>query len=226
VFVGGSAACGLAPNETVLIVMRGFQAIGAAMLFATSPAILIGAFPPHRRGQVLACRARSPTSGSPRAPCSAGLLAKNFGWPAIFFINVPIGLGAIILGLLFIKTDRGIGKAERFDFAGAVTFLVALVALTLALDRGSSWGWSSAPTLGLLALAVVLLAGFIVLERRTADPMLDLTLFASRTFSASTAAAALNYVAIYTVVFLMPFYLENGRDCRWTRRACCSACSR
>jgi EmrB/QacA subfamily drug resistance transporter len=211
VFVAGSALCGLAPNETVLIAMRAVQAIGAAMLFATSPAILIGAFPPHRRGQVLGLQGTFTYLGLTAGPVLGGLLAKNFGWPAIFFINVPIGLFAIILGLLFIKKDRGVGAAEKFDFPGAATFLVALVALTLALDRGSTWGWLSVPTLGLLAVAVVFLAGFLAIERRASDPMLDLSLFANRTFSASTAAAALNYVAIYTVVFLMPFYLESGR---------------
>ena len=211
VFVSGSMLCGLAPNEAVLIAMRGFQALGAAMLFACSPAILIGAFPPHRRGQVLGLQGTFTYLGLTAGPVLGGLLAKNFGWPAIFYINVPIGLAAIVLSWRFVSKDSGIGDAERFDFPGAATFLVSLVALTLALDQGSGWGWLSAATLGLLVVSVIGMGVFIAIERRSPSPMLDLSLFGDRTFSASTAAAMLNYVAIYTVVFLMPFYLESGR---------------
>jgi EmrB/QacA subfamily drug resistance transporter len=211
VFVTGSALCGFAPDERVLIAMRGFQALGAAMVFACSPAILIGAFPPQRRGQVLGLQGTFTYLGLTAGPVLGGLLTKHFGWPAIFFINVPIGLLAIVLSWRFIQQDSGIGNSETFDVPGAATFLVGLVALTLALDQGSAWGWLSIPTLGLLAVAAALLGAFLVLETRMKNPMLDLSLFRNRTFASSTTTALLNYVAIYTVVFLMPFYLENGR---------------
>jgi EmrB/QacA subfamily drug resistance transporter len=181
------------------------------MVFACSPAILIGAFPPQRRGQVLGLQGTFTYLGLTAGPVLGGLLTKHFGWPAIFFINVPIGLLAIVLSWRFIQQDSGIGNSETFDVPGAATFLVGLVALTLALDQGSAWGWLSIPTLGLLAVAAALLVAFLVLETRMRNPMLDLSLFLNRTFASSTTTALLNYVAIYTVVFLMPFYLENGR---------------
>lgn len=210
VFVLGSALCGLAPSERVLIATRGFQALGAAMIFACSPAILISAFPPHRRGQVLGLQGTFTYLGLTVGPVLGGVLVKHFGWPSIFFINVPIGLLAILLSLVFIKRDSGIGSAERFDIPGAATFLIGLVALTLALDQGSAWGWASLPTIALLAVAAAFLVIFVLLESRVRNPMLDLSLFLSRTFTASTTTALLNYIAIYTVVFLMPFYLQNG----------------
>ena len=214
VFVVGSVLCGFAPNEGVLIVTRGVQALGAAMIFACSPAILIGAFPPQRRGQVLGLLATFTYLGLTVGPVLGGLLTKNFGWPAIFFINVPIGLLAIALSWRFIMPDRGVGGTETFDNLGAATFLFALVALALALDQGSAWGWLSIPTIGLLVAAGLLFVAFFVIETRTKDPMLDLSLFGDRTFASSTAAALLNYIAIYTVVVLMPFYLQAGRGIR------------
>ncbi len=213
-FVTGSALCGFAPDERVLVAMRGFQALGAAMVFACSPAILIGAFPPQRRGQVLGLQGTFTYLGLTVGPILGGFLAKNFGWPAIFFINVPIGLLAIGMSWRFIQRDAGVSGGETFDIPGAATFLIGLVALALALNQGSAWGWLSIPVLGLLGVAVASLVAFFVLEMRTTNPMLDLSLFLNRTFAASTAAALLNYVAIYTVVFLMPFYLENGRGMR------------
>lgn len=210
-FVVGSALCGLAPNEYVLVACRGFQALGAAMLFAAAPAILTTNFPPQRRGQVLGLQGTFTYLGLTVGPPLGAVLADKFGWPAVFYINVPIGLVAIFLSWRFIPKDAGAGDGEHFDFPGAATFLVGLVALVLALNNGSEWGWTSAPVLGLLAVAVAMLAAFIAIERRRTSPLMDLTLFGNRTFSVSSVTALLNYVGVYTVVFLMPSYLEQGR---------------
>jgi MFS family permease len=92
-----------------------------------------------------------------------------------------------------------------------VLFTAGLVMLLFALNQGATWGWGSPWTLALLAAALVVLTVFVVIERRSASPMLDLSLFRSRTFSASTASATLNYICVYSLLFLMPFYLEHGR---------------
>lgn len=210
-FVAGSLMCAFARDVTLLSAFRGVQAIGAAMLFANSAAILTACFPPHRRGRALGLLATLTYLGLTVGPPLGGLLASRFGWPAIFFVNVPIGLAAVAMSWRFIPASEAGGARERFDWAGAAVFLVGLVTLMLGLNQGHAWGWGSPATLGTLGFAAVALTAFVAIERRGASPMLDLSLFADATFSAATASALLNYVSVYTVVFIMPFYLIQGR---------------
>ena len=181
------------------------------MLLANSPAILTHSFPGSQRGQALGLQATMTYLGLTTGPALGGWLATKFSWRAVFYINVPVGLLALALSWIFIPLDTGSSQAERFDPAGAVVFLAGLVALLLGLNQGAEWGWTSAPILGLIAAAVVLLVIFVFLELRNPSPMLDLRLFGSRVFSAATTSAVLNYVALYSVLFLMPFYLIQGR---------------
>lgn len=211
VFAAASLVCGLAPNEWWLVGARGIQAIGAAMLFANSPAILTGAFPPHVRGRVLGLQATMTYLGLTVGPPLGGWLAQAFTWRAVFYINLPIGLAAVFAGWRYIEADHGSGHGERFDIPGAVAFATGLVTLMLALNQGEAWGWGSPLTMGMLAVAAGALAAFIAIQRRASYPMLDLSLFRGQAFSASTLSALLNYVAVYSIVFLMPFYLIDGR---------------
>jgi EmrB/QacA subfamily drug resistance transporter len=212
VFVISSALCGLAPIVEAVIVFRALQALGGAMLLANSPAILIKNFPPTQRGQALGMQATMTYLGLTVGPSLGGWLTSQFGWRAVFYINVPVGLLALWLSLRFIPRDEESAQAaERFDLAGAFTFMAGLVALLLGLNQGEEWGWTSAPILALLAVSVGLLGVFIAIERRVANPTLDLSLFRVRLFSASAASAVFNYVCLYSVLFLLPFYLIQGR---------------
>jgi EmrB/QacA subfamily drug resistance transporter len=210
-FVVGSALCGLAPGAGALIGLRAVQAIGAAMLFSSSPAILTLSFPAEQRGKVLGAQGTMTYLGLMTGPALGGWLAKAFGWRWIFYINVPVGLAALALGALSIHSDSGETTSERFDLAGAALFTSGLVALLVALNQGHAWGWLSAPVLLLGLAALIALASFIVLERRRDAPMLDLSLFRSRIFSAATVSALLNYVCVYSILFLLPFLLIQGR---------------
>src|SRR5437763_1383445 len=212
VFVLGSALCGLAPTAGALIACRALQAVGAAMLFANSPAILTRNFPPAQRGQALGLRATLTYLGQMVGPFLGGWLAVQFSWRAVFYINVPVGLLALLLSLRFIPRDAPVDHAEQFDLAGALTFMVGLVALLLGLNQGHALGWVSPPILALLALAGLVLATFVVVERRVPYPMLDLGLFRRRLFSAAAASAVLNFLCVYGILFLLPFYLIQGRD--------------
>jgi EmrB/QacA subfamily drug resistance transporter len=211
VFVGSSALCGLAPSVETLVAFRGVQALGAAMLFANGPAILTTNFPASQRGQALGLQATMTYLGLTVGPALGGFLADLLGWRSVFYINVPVGILAVTLSALFIPRDQPAERRGRFDVAGALVFLLGLVALLLSLNQGHNWGWTSIPILGLFAGAVVFVVIFVAIERRVTSPMLDLRLFASRIFSASTASAVLNYVCLYSVAFLMPFYLIQGR---------------
>ncbi len=211
VFLLGSALCGLAPSVGFLIGARGAQALGAAMLFANSPAILTKSFPAEMRGRALGLQATMTYLGLTIGPSMGGWLTTALGWRSVFYINLPVGLLALAMALRFVPRDEGSGAAEAFDLRGAVTFTAGLVALLLALNQGHAWGWTAPATLALLAASVVLLIAFVSLERRVAAPMVDLSLFRRRTFSAAAASALLNYVCVYTLLFLMPFYLLQAR---------------
>lgn len=210
-FVLSSALCGLAPGVHALIAFRALQAVGAAMLFANSPAILTKSFPPERRGRVLGLQAMMTYLGLTIGPSLGGWLTQHFGWRAVFYINVPVGLLAVGLSLRFVPRDVPAAGGEPFDWTGAVLFLSGLVALLLGLNQGHAWGWSSPGILVLLAAAAVLLGVFLRVERRGRAPMLDLSLFRHPTFSAATTSALLNYICLYSLLFLLPFYLLQGR---------------
>lgn len=211
IFIISSALCGGAPSIGALITFRGIQAIGAAMLAANSPAILTTNFPASQRGQALGLQATMTYLGLTVAPSLGGWLTDLISWRAVFYINVPVGLLAFILAWLFIPQDKDSGSRERFDIPGALLFLVGLVSLLLALNQGYSWGWSSPPIIGLLVFSVIFLTSFVYIEKKSSSPVLDLKLFRNKVFSAATASSILNYIAVFSILILLPFYLLQGR---------------
>jgi EmrB/QacA subfamily drug resistance transporter len=210
-FVVGSALCGLAGSAHALVGLRAVQALGAAMLMATAPAILTRSFPAAQRGRALGAQGTFTYLGLTVGPSLGGWLAGVFGWRSVFYINIPIGLLAITLALRSVVDDRVARRTERFDFVGAALFTTGLVALLVALNQGHAWGWSSPAVVALVAAAALLLAVFVRVEVRESSPMLDLSLFRSRVFSAAVASALLNYACVYAVLFVLPFLLIEGR---------------
>jgi EmrB/QacA subfamily drug resistance transporter len=212
IFIVSSAVCGLAPSVFSLIIARGVQALGAAMLSANSPAILTKSFPSSQRGQALGMQATMTYLGLTVGPSLGGWLAQAFGWRSVFLINIPVGLAAMALSYRFIPRDSHARSADPFDFPGAIVFTGGLTALLLGLNRGHDWGWTSPMILALFGVSILLIGLFLLIETRTAHPMLDLSLFQSWTFSSSVSAAVLNYICVFSVTFLMPFYLISGRN--------------
>ena len=210
IFIVFSALCGLAGSLPMLILFRGFQAVGAAMLQANSPAILTGSFPVRQRGQALGLQATMTYLGLTVGPSLGGWLAGELGWRSIFFINLPVGLLALILTIRFIPAGHGNAQTQRFDFAGAGVFLFGLALLLFGLNQGYTLGWDSWIIRLSLLSAGILLVGFVLIEQRSKHPMLDFHLFSNYTFSISTISAVINYIGVYTIVFLMPFYLIQG----------------
>lgn len=211
VFVVGSVLCGLAPSVAALVATRAVQGVGAAMLFANAPAILTRAFPATQRGRVLGAQGTMTYLGLTAGPSLGGWLASAYGWRSVFFINLPIGAATLALAWWAVEDDRPHGAGEPFDFVGATTFAAGLVALLVALNQGHAWGWSAPATAALLVAAALLLGAFVVVERRHASPMLDLSLFGSRVFASTTVSALLNYACVYAVLFVVPFLLIQGR---------------
>ncbi len=212
IFITSSVFCGLSPSVYALIAARGLQALGAAMLSANSPAILTKSFPSSQRGQALGMQATMTYLGLTVGPALGGWLTDLYNWRAVFFINVPVGLLALFLSLRFIQRDTPEKITERFDWPGALTLMGGLITLLVALNQGHNWGWLSPITLALLTISIFLLGIFIAIEKRTLAPMLDLTLFRNRLFSTSISSAVINYICVYSILFLMPFYLIQGRE--------------
>ena len=211
VFVAGSALCGLARSATLLIGLRALQALGASMLMATGPAILTRSFPMSMRGRALGALGTFTYLGLTVGPSFGGWLAGAYGWPSVFYINVPVGIVASLLAIRSVADDRAERREETFDFVGAGLFTTGLVALLVALNQGHAWGWVSPLTVGLIVVSAALLVAFVRVELNREHPMLDLTLFRGRVFSAAAASALLNYACVYSVLFVLPFLLIQGR---------------
>lgn len=212
VFLPASILCGISPSVGMLIAARVLQGIGAAIVVSTAPAILIGSVPPSRMGRALGLQAAMTSIGLALGPSLGGWLTDQWGWRTIFFMNVPLGVTAFAIGLRHIPEEkRQPSPEETFDRVGAFLFLGAFLALQVALSRGNDWGWLSAPTLGVFAGSAVF--GFLFLRQETnaKSPMLHLALFRSRLFSFSVGSALVNYLCMASVLFLVPFYLIQGR---------------
>jgi len=212
VFLAGSVSCAAARGIEMLIAFRALQSLGAAMIVSNSPAILTATFPPDRRGLALGAQATMTYLGLTLGPSLGGWLADQYGWRAIFLINLPIGAAALLASWRVIPPDPPrTGRSEPFDLAGAGLFLAALVSLLVGLNKAHDWGWASPGSLLLFASGAAAAAAFITVERRKPHAMLDLSLFGNRTFSSAVGSSVLNYVAVSSIIFLLPFYLIPGR---------------
>ena len=211
IFIAGSALCGLAPTVATLIAARALQALGAAMLFSNSIAILVGAFGTRERGRALGAVSVFTYSGLTAGPPLAGFVTDAVGWRGIFTLSFVLGLACFAICWRALPTDHELRARGTFDLTGTVLLTAAVSTFLITLQEATSWGVTSALTLGGLAASVVLVIAFVSVERSTPSPILDLGLFRTRAFSAATIASAANYVSVAAVYVLMPFYLIHGR---------------
>lgn len=211
VFTLGSFLCGTANSITLLVLYRVLQAVGAGMLMSIGPAIVTDVTPPTERGKYLGVTAVSVSIALSTGPVLGGFLTSHFGWPSIFLINVPIGLIAMLLAKLVLPNTGGHGS-QPFDIIGAATFFVALGAILLPLSYAEKTGWGNPFIIGSLILGIILMIIFIFIEQKNKYPMMDLSLFRNRLFSMANLSALLNYIAMFSTVLLMPFYLQQLRQ--------------
>jgi len=211
IFILSSGLCGAAWSPTWLVIFRGLQAFGGAMLASNSPAIVTGNFPAEQRGRAFGLISTMTYLGLTVGPSLGGWLTHVLGWRTVFYINVPVGALAFILSMVFIPKDSPSESHQKFDLPGAMAFLAGLTLLMLGLNKGADWGWSSFFVLGPLVGAAILALIFILIEQHSPAPMLDLSLFRIPLFSASAANAVLNYICVFSITFLMPFYLIQGQ---------------
>jgi DHA2 family methylenomycin A resistance protein-like MFS transporter len=209
IFLIGSALCGFAPTLGWLLVGRVVQGVGAAALLPGSLAVLVAAFPdPRQRAQAIGLWAGISGVALAAGPLVGGVLIQISSWPAIFFVNLPIGGVALVLGWPLLSESRN-PNAQRIDLPGQVLVTGFLVCLILALIESSSQGWTSPLILGLFSGAAVLLAAFLLVEARTREPLLPLRLFANRVFSVANVAALLLFFAMLGTFFFVTQFLQE-----------------
>jgi EmrB/QacA subfamily drug resistance transporter len=202
-----SLVCALAPSLPVLLAARAAQGTGAALLLPNSLALLNAAFAGEKRGQAVGIWAGAGAAAAAIAPLIGGWLVSAVGWPAIFYINIPLALGAIFLALSFVAESSEPGGG-RTDYAGAFLVTAGLGGLTYGLTD-----WSATRRLGgesqfALALGALMLAGFLFVEyRRRARAMMPLTLFKGRCFSGLNLLTFLLYGAFGAAMLLIPYVL-------------------
>ena len=208
VFTIGSVLAGVSPTIGFLIAARVVQAIGAAMIFALGFAITTEAFPPSERGKALGINGTTVSLGIMAGPIIGGMILEATDWRWIFFVNLPIGIIGTITAIKFVPNTKPKG-GQRFDFAGAGAFFVALLSLLLALTLGQSAGFSSPGILAAFATSAIAFRAFVFIERHVDEPMLNLALFESRDLTVNLATGFVAFFAIGGLLLLVPFYLTD-----------------
>jgi len=215
VFLLGSLLCGLATSTTTLVIFRAIQGAGSAALFTTAFAVVADLFPPAERGKYTGLFGGVFGLSSVIGPLAGGFITDQLGWHWAFFVNLPIGA----LAIFFVAARMPVLARARtakvsIDFAGALALACTVVPLLVALTLGSrstaeSNEWVSGPVLALFAGAAIGLAAFLVIERRAADPILDLRLFRNRVFAAGNAAAFVIGMTFLSAVVFLPLFMVN-----------------
>lgn len=209
IFTLGSALCGLSSNIWFLIGMRIFQAIGASMIMSNSAALITANFPPQERGRALGLTGTVVALGNLSGPAIGGLLIGIASWRSIFYINLPIGIIGYIAAQMILPEDKPHHGEETFDTLGAVFFASGMISLLFSLNNGQDWGWTSISILLGLVLGVLLLSLFFRWEAKVNHPMIDLSLFKNRPFLIGNLSGFLSFVAMFSNMMLMPFYLQH-----------------
>ena len=207
-FALASAACGLAPSALFLIVMRVLQGVGAALLTPGSLAILEASYVPADRGRAIGAWSGLSGVATAAGPLIGGYLISAASWRWIFFINVPLAAAVVGLGARHVPESRDESVTGRIDYAGAAAAVVFLTGITFAFIEAPVLGWSSPAVLTMTAVGVAGLAAFLIRERTAAAPMLPLSLFADRQFTATNTVTFIVYAALTGATFLLPVVLQ------------------
>ena len=205
-FTVTSMLCGFSQSIWMLIVFRALQGLAAGMMMSVGYAIITAAFPPKERGKAMGIYAISIAVGLSLGPVLGGVIAQYYSWRYVFFINLPIGIAALLWGSRILPTGST-KKEQHLDWLGALTALVFLLSLILYTNKGEDWGWLSPLSASFLTLGIVFGTLFFWVELTSKQPMLNLTLFRNRVFGFGNLSALFSFMSIYGVIFLTPFYL-------------------
>ncbi|HYZ53675.1 MAG TPA: MFS transporter [Streptosporangiaceae bacterium] len=213
-FTLGSLLCSLAPGLGWLVVFRMLQAVGGSMLNPVAMSIITNTFTdPAERAKAIGIWGGVFGLSMALGPVAGGALVDSVGWRGIFWVNIPVGIAAIVLTALFVPESRA-GRPRRPDPVGQVLIIVLLASLTYAIIEGPGSGWGSPRILGFFGLAAVALLLFLAYEPRRRDPLIDPRFFRSAPFSGATATAVSSMAALGGFLFLNTLYLQDVRGFR------------
>jgi EmrB/QacA subfamily drug resistance transporter len=207
-FTVASVVCGFAPGAVFLIAARVLQGAGAALLTPGSLAILEASFVPADRARAIGAWSGLSGVAVAAGPLVGGYLISAASWRWIFFINVPITLAVVVLGVRHVPESRDPNVTGTIDYAGALAGVVFLTGVTFAFIEAPALGWSSPAVLAMALAGILGLAAFVVRERRAASPMLPLSIFRARQFAATNAVTFIVYAALTGATFLLPVVLQ------------------
>ena len=208
VFGAGSLAAAFSESEGMLIASRALMGAGGALIMPMTLSILTVVFPAHERGKAIGIWAGISGLGLAVGPIAGGFLLEHFEWGSVFFVNLPVVALALVAGAKLIPDSRD-PEAPKADPVGAVLSIAGLTALVFALIEAPEAGWGSGQTLGTLAVALTVLAGFVAWELRSSHPMLDVRVFRSRSFSGASGALTLTFFGLMGSIFFLTQHLQG-----------------
>jgi EmrB/QacA subfamily drug resistance transporter len=210
-FTVASVAIGLSGSIEGVVVFRAAQGLFGGLLMPNTLGLLRAAFPPRRFGMAVGIWAMVSAVSTALGPIVGGLMVEHISWESVFYINAPIGLLALLVSAAVLPQSRNTADADRFDLLGVVLLAAALLCVVFGVVKGETWGWSSAGTLGSIAVGLLLLVAFGRHETRVAHPLLPMRLFRSRALTTGTVVTALNFFVMLGVIFFVMLYLQNVR---------------
>jgi EmrB/QacA subfamily drug resistance transporter len=208
-FALSSAGIGLSPDQHWLVAGRAVQGIGAAFMMPGTLSIISNTFPPEERGKAIGTWAGVSALALAIGPVVGGALTEYVSWRAIFFLNLPVAVGAVIVTLYAAPESRDETTRHSVDWPGIGTLSLGLTALVLALVEGNSWGWGSTEIVALLSTSVAGIAAFFLLEPRVREPVVDFSFFRSRTFLGANAVAFIVTFSMLAMFFFLALYMQN-----------------
>jgi EmrB/QacA subfamily drug resistance transporter len=209
IFAVTSATAGLAQDPAMLIGSRAIQGIGAALMMPATLSIITHAFPAAERGKAIGTWAGVSALALSIGPVIGGFLTEYVSWRAIFFINLPVAVGAVIATVFAVTESRDETVDRRVDYPGVIALTASLTAIILGLIEGNSWGWGSPQILSLLAGGAIGLAIFVAIELRVAAPMVEFALFRTRQFIGTNLVAFIITFAMMGTFFFMALYMQD-----------------
>jgi EmrB/QacA subfamily drug resistance transporter len=210
-FSGASLICGVSQSEGMLLVARGLQGLGGAMVSPAALSIILTTFTEgHERNRALAVWGAIAGAGGAVGLLLGGVLVQALSWRWVFFINIPIGAMVLALAPRIVPESRSQeGTRGGYDVEGAIAITLGTMALVFTLIKADSWGWTSGRTLAGCAAAILLIAAFVLIERRHENPLVPLRIFSNRSLAASDAAMLVVAAALFGVFFFCTLYFQQ-----------------
>jgi EmrB/QacA subfamily drug resistance transporter len=210
IYTLGLILCSISPNISMLIISRFIQGAGAAMTMTIGAAIVVAAFPETQQGRAIGFISMLTSVGLIAGPALGGVIIDFLDWQGIFYTRIPVGIITLIMGLIIIQSQKASGTHIRFDYGGALTLLGATGCLLLYLNLGGDWGYLSIPALMVLAVSIACFVSFFYIEKRDAEPILDIKFLKNRIFAMASITCFVQMMAGAQGPILYPFYMVDG----------------